>query len=100
MIPALLLANRERFDDWSPALRQAVRQAAEAATTAQRRFARDEDTACLEALHARGSQVVVLSEQQREGFRRAVSDVVEAQSRLFQADLLAQARRAYSAASA
>lgn len=97
---ALLLANRERFDDWSPTLRQAVKQAAEAATTAQRRFARDEDTACLEALRTGGSRVTVLSEQQREGFRRAVSDVVEAQCGRFPADLLAQVRRGGSAASA
>lgn len=97
---ALLLANRERFDGWPPALRHAIKQAAATATTAQRRFARDEDAACLEALHARGSQVIVLSDQQREDFRRAVGDVVEAQCRRFPADLLAQVRRTGSAASA
>ena len=90
---ALLLANRQRFDDWPPTLRQAVKQAANAATTAQRRYARDEDAACLEALRAGGSQVTVLSEQQRKGFRHAVRDVVEAHCSLFAPDLLAQVRR-------
>jgi len=97
---ALLLANRERFDDCSPALRQAVKQAANAATIAQRRFARDEDAACLDTLRARGSRVIVLSKQQRDHFRRAVSGVVEAQCNLFAPDLLAQVRRQQSVASA
>ena len=90
---ALLLVNRERFDGWPPRLRQAVDLAAKSATVAQRRFANDEDALCLDALRARGSQVTIVSDRQRDGFRHAVSGVVEAQCRLFRPDLLAQVRR-------
>lgn len=90
---AAFLVNKQRFAGWPSAVRDAVDAAAATATEAQRRLAKQEDVDCLAALRERGNQIIVLSEDQRDRFRRAVADVVNRQCRLFPAHLLAQVRQ-------
>lgn len=85
----LLLANRAAFDSWPNDVQAAIRAAATEATAAQRRFAAEEDDACIAALEADGVTIVPAGEIDRGAMRAAVADIVAQDARLIPADLLA-----------
>jgi C4-dicarboxylate-binding protein DctP len=72
---ALLLVNRERFDNWSADARQLVQAAAATATQAQRNFAAREDIDCLARLEKDGCKIVAAGEIDRAAFDSVVADV-------------------------
>ncbi|NQV57764.1 MAG: TRAP transporter substrate-binding protein [Rhodospirillales bacterium] len=80
---ALLLCNKAAFDGWDGDVQNAVRQAADAATTAQRQFAAAEDEEMMALLRADGVEPLVLTDAERQEFKDAVQPVVdEARSQL------------------
>ena len=74
---ALFLCNRAAYEGWTPALRQAVDEAAREATLAQRRFAADEDVSSRAELEKSGTRFVDLTAEEREVFRAAAAPVVQ-----------------------
>jgi TRAP-type C4-dicarboxylate transport system substrate-binding protein len=70
---ALLLVNRGRFDSWPVEFRAALRDAAAAATAAQRSEAIREDDVCFDLLRADGVAIVPPDAIDRAGFAAAAS---------------------------
>jgi C4-dicarboxylate-binding protein DctP len=54
----LVLGNRARIESWPEELREALGEAVAAVTQAQRRFAAEEDSACLDVLAKAGVEVI------------------------------------------
>lgn len=84
---ALLLANRDWFDDLTPSSRHEIRQAVAAATTVQRRLAEAEDQRCLAVLRADGVAVVPTDEVDRSAFREAIAPLIEREAAHFDCEL-------------
>ncbi len=72
----LLLANRKVYEGWSAPVRAAVDVGVREATMAQRRFAADEDGACIAQLVADGVTVVAAGEINRGAMRAALAQIV------------------------
>jgi TRAP-type transport system periplasmic protein len=72
---ALLLANLAWFEALAPAVQSAVLAASSSATAAQRRFAVDEDTVCLQRLRDDGVTIVAATEVDVAAFRAAVARI-------------------------
>ncbi|MEM9220996.1 MAG: TRAP transporter substrate-binding protein [Pseudomonadota bacterium] len=85
---AMVLFNKDVVSSWAPELRAAVERAVREATTAQRRFAQDDDTVCREALRADGVEVIELSETERSAFARVTRPEVEVTRASFDGKLL------------
>ena len=68
---ALLLTNRERFNNWPPKIQAAVQGAAADATAAQRLAAAAEDDACHRQLAAEGVDIIPASGLDRAAFLHA-----------------------------
>lgn len=73
---ALVLANAERYQSWSPAARAALGDAMAKATAAQRGFAQAEDQDCLDVLAKDGVELTEISAVERAAFRAAVAPVI------------------------
>lgn len=84
-----VLVNAARYEAWPAEVREALGQALEAGTAAQRRYAAEEDDICTRKLTAEGTQIIALSEAERAAFAAAVGDVVAAERRRYAPDLLA-----------
>jgi C4-dicarboxylate-binding protein DctP len=72
---ALVLCNRARLAQWPQDVRDAVTEAMAEATEAQRRYASEDDEACLAALLAAGVEVVPARQIDHAGFFGAVADI-------------------------
>ena len=85
----LLLAHRAAVERWPADVRAAVEQSAAEATTAQRRFAAEEDDKCMELLKTEAVAIVGPSEIDLPAFKSAVAPVVAREAAALPADLLA-----------
>jgi TRAP-type transport system periplasmic protein len=72
----LVLGNRARIASWPKRARDALHEAVAVATTAQHRFAAEEDLARLADLAAAGVQVIGSDEFDRPAFVKATAEVV------------------------
>jgi C4-dicarboxylate-binding protein DctP len=90
----LLLANRAAVEGWPQLVRDAVAAAVTEATAAQRRFAAEEDDACIAALKADGVTIVPASEIDRTAMRATVADIVARDAATIDPALLAAWREA------
>jgi TRAP-type C4-dicarboxylate transport system substrate-binding protein len=88
---ALLLINRDRFDTLPVELQIALMDAVRESEAVQRRFAAEEDAACLKLLGEAGIVPLGPEEIDLAAFRGAVADVVDAAARGFAPEL----RRAF-----
>ncbi len=86
---ALLLGNRTALARLAPADRAVVDAAIAVATADQRRFAAEEDAACLALLEAEGVSVVMPGAIDVAAFKAAVAPVVARQAARLDAGLLA-----------
>ena len=89
---ALLLANRAAVESWPADVRNAVEEAAAEATSAQRRFAAEEDRQCMALLEADGVRFVTADEIDLPAFKAAVAPVVARETAQLPADLIALGR--------
>ena len=88
----LVLGNRARIESWPKRALDALADAIAVATTAQRRFAAEEDAVCLKALAEAGVEVIAGDGFERDAFASATADVVAGQSAAIDGDVLALAR--------
>jgi TRAP-type transport system periplasmic protein len=72
---ALVLCNRARLAQWPQEVRAAITEAMTEATAAQRRYAAEDDEACLATLLADGVEVVRADQVDRAAFVDAVADI-------------------------
>ena len=72
---ALVLVNRASFENWSADARRLICAAAQIATSAQRRFAANEDVDCLARLRDDGCQIVPADAIDLAAFKAAVSGI-------------------------
>jgi TRAP-type C4-dicarboxylate transport system substrate-binding protein len=86
---ALALFNRRAVESWSPEVLSVVQAAIAEATTAQRRFAEQDDEICGQALTAEGTTLVTLTADQRRAFADATREEVNKTRNQFGADLIA-----------
>lgn len=84
---AALLCNRPQLESWPRGVRDAVANAAAAATQAQRRFAAAEDVTVLETLREAGTDIVTLTPAERAAFVEAVAPLVKRERAKFGDDL-------------
>ncbi|HMB48863.1 MAG TPA: TRAP transporter substrate-binding protein [Afifellaceae bacterium] len=86
---AMVFFNREKVQSWPADFREGVERALDKATTAQRRFAEDDDAICAEKLIAEGTQIHELDNAERAAFVDATKDEVATTRAGFDADLVA-----------
>lgn len=72
----LLIANRKAYEAWPSPVRQALLEAVQIATAAQRRLAAEEDAACVAVFKSDGVTVVEEREIDRASLKAAVAGVV------------------------
>ena len=95
---ALVLFNAARLAGLSPDERAGLQRAVDRATTAQRRFAEEDDDICSAELRAQGVEVTELDDSQRTAFRQATSAEVEVTRASFSPELRELFDRELSAA--
>ena len=95
---ALVLFNAARLAGLSPDERAGLQRAVDRATTAQRRFAEEDDDICSAELRAQGVEVTELDDSQRTAFREATSAEVEVTRASFSPELRELFDRELSAA--
>ena len=86
---ALVLFNRASVESWPPEVLGIVKTAIEEATTAQRRFAEQDDDICAAALTAEGVSLIELTAAERAAFADATRDEVMKTRQRFGPDLIA-----------
>jgi len=86
---ALALFNRKAVENWPAEVRSVVRAAIAEATTAQRKFAEQDDEICSKALIAEGVTLVTVSAGERRAFADATREEVTKTRSKFGADLIA-----------
>lgn len=94
---APVLFNKESVNRWPDDIRQAVRSAISQATSAQRRFAEEEDALCTKAMEADGCELITLTVAERNEFCSSTeNEVAETRNKfnpefleLFNSDLAA-----------
>lgn len=84
-----VLVNGQRYDSWPEAVRQALAEGLVEATAAQRRYAAEEDDACMARLTAEGTEITALTAAERAAFIDAVAGLVARERARFAPDLLA-----------
>ena len=84
---AALLAHAATFDAWSRTVQKEVRAAAAGATRAQREYAAAEDAAVLDRLEDTDTEVLALTDAEREAFAAVVGPMLEEQRRRFGEEL-------------
>lgn len=84
-----VLVNAAKYETWPEPVRQGFAVALERATAAERAFAADDDITCMKTMKDDGAEIVALTDVERAEFVAAVSDVVEAEKRRFDPELLA-----------
>ncbi len=75
---ALVLCNKQRFDNWATDIQTALREAVATATVVQRQEAEREDEICLKQLLDDGVTVTRADEFDRPAFIAAVTDIRDA----------------------
>jgi len=75
---SLVLGNAERIASWPKETREALEAGMKVATTAQRRFAQEEDDRCFPILDEAGVQLIRPDGFDRVAFQKATADVSEA----------------------
>ncbi|MFC1891200.1 TRAP transporter substrate-binding protein [Thermodesulfobacteriota bacterium] len=83
-----LLCNAKAYDAWPVEVRQAVLEATDVATTAQRQMAESEDTDVLKKLNPEENEVIHLSKSEREQFVEATRPILEQQRALIGEDIV------------
>jgi TRAP-type C4-dicarboxylate transport system substrate-binding protein len=78
-----IYCNRAAFDSWSPALRQAMTEAVDAAVLAQRDLAVREEEVARQAIESTGGEVLELAPKERAAFVQAVKPLHEEARRRF-----------------
>ncbi|MFV2033547.1 MAG: TRAP transporter substrate-binding protein [Halocynthiibacter sp.] len=73
---ATILFNKQAVHSWPARTRQGIAQALRSATTAQRRFADEDDRICAGKLIAEGATILELEPEQRQAFVAATSGEV------------------------
>lgn len=86
---ALVLGmNRDLWDSWDEATRQAVRQSAVEASAYQRQLARQGEAEAVNLMRSKGVQIVRLSAEQRRPFEELVAPVLQKYEAIVGKDLL------------
>ncbi len=83
-----VLCNAEIFASWPNEIKEAVQNAVNQATSAQRRFAMEEDVQVLAKLSPKENEVVELTAKERAKFAEAVQDIIANQSQILGQDLV------------
>jgi TRAP-type transport system periplasmic protein len=78
-----IYCNRNAFDSWSPALRQAMIEAVDAAVLAQRDLAVREEDVARQAIEGAGGEILELTPEERAAFVQAVKPLHEEARRRF-----------------
>ena len=86
---SMLICNEREYQGWPDALRAAVDAAAGAATAFQRRLAAAEDSEMIGKLESGNTEIIRLTEGEREAFVAALRPVVERHRRDFDPALFA-----------
>ena len=74
---SLFLCNKNTYDGWSPEIQAAVEEAADIATSKQRKFAMAQDEFVLSQLDPNENEVVHLSNLERKKFTAAVQPLID-----------------------
>jgi C4-dicarboxylate-binding protein DctP len=88
----LVLGNRGRIESWPERAQEALKEAMETATKAQRQFAIEEDNTCLKVLAAAGTEVLRPGSFDRETFVEATKGVADYEAKAIDPDVLALMR--------
>jgi C4-dicarboxylate-binding protein DctP len=83
-----VLVNAAKYDAWPETVQRGFAAALAEATVAQRAYAAQDDVTCMKTLTDDGARIVSLSEAERGKFVAAVAEVVAAEKRRFDPELL------------
>lgn len=83
-----VLVNAAKYDAWPETVQRGFAAALSEATVAQRAYAAQDDVTCMKTLTDDGARIVGLSEAERGQFVAAVAEVVAAEKKRFDPELL------------